>query len=197
MASIGTWPTSILARSCRMVLDTNQIVNESPQGGSEQVVDRLNDRWACSLTLPARNHEDAAELEAFLASFRGQVNWVSLWHFGRPEPRGTLRGTPFISGAHAIGSSTLHINCDTGDTLLAGDLIGAGGMLLMVAEDCAEAGGFIDVPLVNRTRLALASLAAVTWDKPTAPFRLLSHSGVNYFGGRTDEVTMELRERVA
>jgi hypothetical protein len=197
MASLGTWPTSIRPRSCRMVLETNQIVNESPQGGSEQVVDRLNDRWTCSLTLPIRTHADAAALEAFLASFRGQVNWISLWHMVRPVPRGTLRGTPTVSGAHAAGSAELRIACDTGVLLRAGDLIGAGGMLLMVAEDALQSGGFMDIPLVNRTRVALADGAAVTWDKPTTTFRLLAHSGVNYVPGVSDEVTLELRERVA
>ena len=38
----------------------------------------------------------------------------------------------------------------------------------------------MDVTLVNRLRAALSSGAAVTWDKPTIPFRKLSDSGVLY-----------------
>lgn len=180
-----------------MVMVANQLVNESPYGGDEQVVDKLNDRWSCSLTLPVRKHADAAAIEAFLASFRGQVNWISLWHFVRPAPRGTMRGTPTLSGAVAQGASSLPITTTAGATVLTGDMLGVGGLLFMASADATADGlGAITVPLVNRVRTALSSGAAVTWDKPTAPFRLLSHSGVNYIPGIADEVTLELREKV-
>src|SRR5205085_9264189 len=51
MASIGTWPTSLKPTSARLTLQTNQRLNASPFGGSEQAIDMLNDRWMLSLTL--------------------------------------------------------------------------------------------------------------------------------------------------
>lgn len=197
MGSLGTWPGIIRPRSCRMVLSTNQIVNESANGSDEQVIDRLNDRWLCSLTLPMRKHANAAAVEAFLASFRGQVNWVDLWHFVRPMPRGTMRGAPTLAAAAAQGAASLSIQTAAGATLLAGDMVGCGGLLFMAAADAtADGAGVLVLSLVNRARTALALGAAVTWNKPTAPFRLASHSGVNYIPGRADEVSLELREKV-
>lgn len=197
MALLGTWPAAIKPRTCRIMLDTNQISNESPNDGQQQVVDRLNDAWVCSLTLPVRKHAQAAAVEAFLASFRGQVNWVSLWHFVRPAPRGTMRGSPTLSAPVLQGASSLPIQTTAGATLLAGDLVGVGSLLFMAAADAtADGAGAMTLSIVNRVRSALSSGAAVVWDKPTAPFRLLSHSGVTYMPGSAEEVTLELREKV-
>jgi hypothetical protein len=198
MASLGTWPSTIRPRTCRFELVTNQIVNESPFNSDQQVVDKLNDVWVCHLTLPVRRHAQAAEVEAFLANFRGQVNWISLWHFVRPAPRGTLRGTLLTSGTQAQGASSLVLSGGTAaGTVLKGDLFGAGGQILMASADAtANGSGAITIPLVNRLRAAIATGQSVTWDKPSAPFRLLSHSGVNYIPGSSDEVTMALREKV-
>jgi hypothetical protein len=56
-------------------------------------------------------------------------------------------------------------------TLKAGDLIGCGGHLFQVAEDCTASDiGEMTVPLVNRVRSTITAGAAVTWDKPTAYF---------------------------
>jgi hypothetical protein len=376
MASLGTWPAAIRPATCRLTPFVNQRVNASPFGGSEQVVDMLNDRWLCSLSLPVRKHAPAASVEAFLNSFRGQVNTVNLWHFTRPVPRGTLRGAPTLASLAAQGASSLALTGFTGQnnqllrpsefdhaywtksngtisanfiaapdgtmtsdsfiesatttihsvtrssltveagkqytfsiyvnggagrakgfichgpngfggtfpgctydtgagtsvsgaggivglidtgvpgwyrayvtatasssvstatvqlqlrdnaglqtylgdgvsavrlwgaqfnegglidyvgntTLLAGDLIGAGGQLLMVQDDVNDGGtGAMTVNLVNRLRAQIASAQPVTWDKPTAPFRLLSHSGVEYIPGRANEVSMQLGEAI-
>lgn len=198
MASLGTWPAAMKVRTCRFDFMTNQIVNESPSNFDQQVVDRLNDCWECHLTLPVRKHAQAAEIEAFLASFRGRVNWVSLWHFVRPAPRGTLRGTLLTSGTQAQGAAQLVLSGGTASgTVFKGDLLGAGGQILMASADAtADGAGAITIPLVNRLRAAIANGQSVTWDKPTAPFRLMSHSGVTYIPGSAEEVTMVLREKV-
>lgn len=198
MASLGTWPSTIKVRSCRFDLQTSQVVNESPFGSSQQVVDRLNDVWVCYVTLPVRRHAQAAEVEAFLASFRGQVNWISLWHFVRPAPRGTLRGTLLTSGTQAQGAAQLVLSGGTaGGTYLKGDLFGAGGQILMASADgAADGSGNVTIPLANRLRASIATGQPATWDKPLAPFRLTANSGVTYVPGSADEVTMVLREKV-
>lgn len=198
MPSLGTWPSTIKVRTCRFDLMSNQRENSSPFGGDQQVVDMLNDLWTVSLTLPVRRHAEGAEVETFLNSFRGQVNWINLWHFVRPQPRGTLRGALLTSGTQAQGAAQLVLSGGTaGGTVRAGDLFGAGGQILMASADAtADGAGAITIPLVNRLRAAIATGQSVTWDKPTAPFRLVSHSGVSYVPGSAEEVTMVLREKV-
>lgn len=198
MASLGTWPTSVGVKSARFEFRTIQRANADPYGGSEQVVDMLNDRWMCHLTLPVELFAQAAAVEAFLHSFRGQVNTVNLWHFARSAPRGTMRGTPTIASPVAQGASSLPIQAVAGETLLAGDMVGAGGMLFMAAADAtANGAGLLTLSIVNRVRVALAAGAAVTWDKPTAPFRMLSHTGVLYERGITEEVQCTLGEVIS
>ncbi len=192
------WPTGLLPRDFLLTLHINQRVYSSSMGGSEQAVDYLNDRWMASLSLPREVHATSAAVEAFLFSLRGMVNTTALWHFARTAPRGTLRNTPTIHTDAAAGAASIIVQAAAGETLKAGDMLGAGGLLLMVAEDCtANGSGVITVPLVNRLRTALAAAAAVTWDKPTAPFRLVGTSGVRYQPGVTDAVTLEFVEAIS
>jgi hypothetical protein len=122
-----------------------------------------------------------------------------LYHFTRPAPRGTVRGTLTLNALAAQGASSIVVTgCSpaTG-TLLAGDMLGVGGLLLMVGADCTAVAGVITVPIVNRLRVAQSSGAAVTWDKPTAPFRLLSTNGVQYTPGVAQAVSFDFGESIS
>lgn len=174
----------------------NQRSNAAPLGGSEQVVDLLNDRWVATVTSSPRTSDEAAAYEAFIGSMRGLSNTVDLYHLVRPIPRGTLRGAP-VADAAAQGAGQIVVWEAPGFTLLAGDMIGVGGLLLMVATDCvANGAGRADVPLVNRLRKPLANGAAVTWDRPKAPFRLASRSSVRYVPGWAEGVSFDLVEAI-
>ena len=65
------------------------------------------------------------------------------------------------------------------ETLSTGSLaidlmLGVGGLLFMVQSDVAlDGSGAGAVPITNRLRVAQSSGAAVTWDRPTALFRLM------------------------
>lgn len=191
-------PAQFKPRSCLFTPSVNQRVSAAPFGGSEQAVDLLNDRWLCSVELAPSYHGDAAYLEAFIGAMRGQVNTCQLWHFTRPAPRGTVRGTLTLTAAAAQGvdSVTLTGCVPTTGTLLAGDMLGVGGLLLMVASDCTAVAGVITVPLVNRLRTAQSSGAAVTWSSPTATFRLLATSGVQYVPGMAQPVSFDFGEKI-
>lgn len=191
-------PSLFMPRACAFTQSVNQRVSAAPFGGSEQAIDLLNDRWLVSLELPPHFNSTMAAMEAFIGALRGQVNTVDLWHFMRPEPRGTVRGTLTLNAAVAQGASSIVVTgCSpsTG-TLLAGDVLGVGGLLLMVAADCTAVAGVITVPLTNRVRTAQAGGAAVTWDKPKAPFRMLSTSGVQYMPRVSQPVTFEFGEKI-
>lgn len=193
-----TLPAAFMPRSCQLNMAVNQRVNAAPFGGSEQAIDLLNDRWLLSCELPASRHAGSAWREAFIASLRGQTNTCNLWHFTRPAPRGTVRGTLTLLGSAAQGAASLVLTgCSpsTG-TLLAGDMLGVGGLLLMVAADATASGGVITVTLANRLRTAQSAGAAVTWDKPTAAFRLLSTSGVQYTPGVAAPVSFDFGEAI-
>jgi hypothetical protein len=85
-----------------------------------------------------------------------------------------------------------------GTTLLAGDLLGVGGLLLMVAADAtANGSGVITVTLANRLRTAQSISAAVTWNQPTAPMRLLQNSGVQYQPGFAGGISLDFAEAIA
>ena len=194
---------AILAQlsSGQLTLSTNQRVSAAPFGGSEQAVDLLNDRWLCSLNLPPNSQANAAQLEAFLAALRGQTNTVALSHPLRKAPRGTMRGTLTLSAAAAQGAASISITGGAGQagtTLLAGDLVGVGGLLLMVAADAtANGSGVITVSLANRLRTAQSSAAAVTWSAPTVPMRLLQSSGVQYQPGYAGAISLDFAEAIA
>ncbi|MGJ7533954.1 MULTISPECIES: hypothetical protein [unclassified Variovorax] len=178
-----------------MRLETIQRAFASPFGGSEQVVDLLNDRWTISLTLPRGTQENAARNEAFLNALRGQTNTVALYHWVRKQPLGTMRGSP-VAGAASIGADSILIGTPAGSTLLAGDMIGVGGMLLMVREDCVADGVGLVVPLVNRLRVALVGGESVIWDRPTAPFRKVAKPAFQYFFGYAEGVSLDFVEAI-
>lgn len=191
-------PTTFNVEACRFTQQTNQRVSAAPFGGSEQAVDMLNDRWLCSLQMGRSGADDGAALEAFIAAMRGQTNVAYLYHFVRPAPRGTVRGTLTLSASAAQGAASISVTgCSPANgTLLQGDMLGVGGLLLMVATDCTASGSVITVPLVNRLRAAQSSGAAVTWNAPSAPFRLLASSGVNYVGCLVDATTLDFGEKI-
>ena len=194
--SIIIFPTAY-PRDMVMTLQTNQRAHASPFGGSEQVVDMLNDRWVAACTFPARKLKNAGPLEAFLASMRGQTNTVGIWHFARPIPRGSLRGLPTLASAAAQGAAAVSVQTVAGVSLLAGDLIGVSGLLLMVqADTVANGAGVMTVQIVNRLRIALLAGAAVKWDRPLVQCRLAGSSGVNYVPGQALPVQCDFAEAI-
>lgn len=196
--SLISLPGAFVPRTVSIHMQANQRVGSSQFGGSEQARDLLNDRWVMDVALPESAHADGAWREAFIASFRGQVNWVALHHFLRPAPRGTMRSTPTLVGSHAQGSASLSVTGGTAfGTLLAGDMLGVGGLLLMVAADITlDGSGAGVVSLVNRLRVAQPGGASVTWDRPTANFRLIDFTGVTYAPGVASAPSFTFAEKI-
>lgn len=196
-----TRPTAFDPRAVRPWVQTTQRLRGSPFGGSQQVTDLLNDVWMMDVELPESDTADGQAIESFINALRGQVNVVSLYHFGRPAPLGTMRGTLTISGAVSQGASSITVTGGAGQaskTLLAGDLLGVGGLLLEVAANAtANGSGVITVTLNTRVRTALSNGAAVTWDKPSALFRMIDTTRVQYTRARASGVSMQFMEAVS
>lgn len=197
--SVITLPANFKPSSCALTPFMSQRVSAAPFGGSEQPVDLLNDRWLMSCELPNSLTNSGAWIEAFIGSMRGQVNTVALHHFARPYPVGTVRGTLTLNASVAQGANSIAVTgCSPSNgTLLAGDMLGVGGLLLMVASDCTAVAGVITVPVTNRIRTALSSGASVTWAKPTAMFRLLSNNAVSYTPAVAGAVSFDFGEAIS
>lgn len=191
-------PPAFLPSMCSFKSVVSQRVSASPFGGSEQAIDLLNDRWTCSVTIPMMTYQQGGQIEAFIGAMRGQTNTANLWHFVRPAPAGTARGSMTILYYAAQGSEYIGISgcIPTNGTLLAGDMLNVNGMLLMLRENSTAVGGNITVALAQRLRKPVSVGMVVTWDKAPAAFRLLNTSGVNYNGAVVEDVTFDFGEAI-
>lgn len=142
--------------------------------GGRQSISHLADRLRCTITLPPCNPLDAGRREAFFLELASTGNWVRVGHLQRQEPQGTLRGTPTVASSAAAGARSVSVQGVVGNTLLAGDPLGAGGHLMLTgyAGAVANGSGVLTVPLVLPLRVALSAGAAVTWQMPTTTWQL-------------------------
>ena len=152
-------------------LRSSVIVSTSSLNGSTQTVEISGPRWVCSLHYGSQSLGDRAAVEGFWSAVRGQVNRVSLWHLSRPAPRGTMRGSPVLTSAVAVGDTSIAITTTAYATLLSGDMIGVGAQILQVTADAtATAGGALTVSVSPPARSIVSGASSVVWDKPSAVF---------------------------
>ncbi len=115
--------------------------------------------------------------QALMLQLRGKTNQLALWNMGRPQPKGTMRGTMTL-GTTAQGATALTINAagQAGKTLLAGDYLGVGAgltqqVVMVVADATASGAGVVSVVTEPALRNPFTSGAGVTWYRPCALFR--------------------------
>jgi hypothetical protein len=124
-------------------------------------------RWTATITF-RNDTKDALRglVEALVASLRGGARRLSMPHFGRPVPNGTLRGSPTLSSPTTVGANTLPLaNCNGG--VKAGDILGLGTQLLMAEEDANPSSGNMTVKISPCVRAVYSAGTAVTWNRPT------------------------------
>jgi hypothetical protein len=186
--AILNWPAYRWASpaTVRWAIQVQRAAWSAAYTGQAQRISHLADRIRVSMTMPVARDEAAAQREAFLLRLNRSGDWVRLWHFARPIPLGTLRGSPTASAA-TRGATSLTLQTTAGATLVGGDLLGVAGQIIQVAYPGATANGSgaIVVPLVSPLRVAVSNAAAVTWDKPTGTFQLLgADTGLDYIAPR-------------
>lgn len=147
--------------------------SESATDLSIQTTDMLAARWVQTLTFTAHTNAARAGVEALIAQLRGRANRLSVGHPLRKAPRGTMRGTPTLNGSHSALATTLNIS-GTG-TLLAGDMLGIGGELVMVTADNPSLSA---VPIEPFLRTSKSAGTAVVWDWPRALFVLAGSDAI-------------------
>lgn len=89
-----------------------------PFGGPTEVQDLLGDRWRFRLTLPDGDFSHGGRTEALFNRLRGGADWLRLYHFAKPVPLGTARGSIVLASAVAQGANTLSLaGCKSGENL--------------------------------------------------------------------------------
>lgn len=178
-----SWPLWLQPSSVDFGLRRQTVQHQSQITSQVQAYEIGAELWRMNITLPPRPRADAGSLEAFFNQLVGGTQTVLAWHFGRPVPLGTMRGAPVLGAnaaqfARALRLSGLTPVGSEPITLRAGDMLGVGGQLFQVAADAeADGGGGMTVQIVNRVRAALASGAAVTWNRPTSQFMVMESDG--------------------
>lgn len=181
MANIA-WPDQAIPSEFSLTRYTKVLRNKSMFGHTGQNIDLLNDRWLASVSLATKSKEDAGVIESFVNNFRSGANTVQIYHFSRPEISGRL-STPTLYSNITLGSESINIAAQAGDSLKAGDMLGIAGLLLQVAFDCQAAGGVLTATLTHRVRKSVSSGTAVQIEKPTGKFRLIGKGSSSYGPG--------------
>lgn len=146
-------------------LETATFNSTSATDLSVQTVDMLASRWRCAMTFTPHTNAERAAVEAFFVQLRGQGNRLSMGHPLRRVPRGTLRGAPTLASAASALASTIAISGS--GSLMAGDMLGVGGELVMVTADNPPLSAVPIAPFLRTAKLAGTS---VVWDWPRTLF---------------------------
>lgn len=195
------WPASYLPQTAQIALQRSVRQFRSPHNGSLQAVGYMAERWQLSFVLPPRPIGAGGAIEALLFQLTGGVDRVRCWHFGRPQPAGTLRGSPVVATGAVRGDTTLAITTTAGATVKAGDMLAvalaAGGtqLIQMAADGMANGSGALTLALVTHIRNTVNVGAAITWNRPTAEFVMpASRAAASYRPGVQEGAVFELDE---
>ena len=133
-------PTTIGIESIELRAMNAVAISQSPFTYKQQVVAHQGQIWSASVSIPSVRRDLAADWKAMLVALKGSVGTFLLGDPDYVTPRGTVSGTPTLSGT--AGDSTVSVTM-TG-TLLAGDYIqlgtGSAARLHQVLEDQSGSG---------------------------------------------------------
>jgi hypothetical protein len=116
--AVFDWPESLIPQRCAIGSQSAGEDFKSPYNGTVQQVDYVAERFTLNATLAQRRRANAGEVEAFLFRLRGGGNRVRAWHFSRPVPAGTLRGTPTLKTTVNRGAASVVLENCTGTNLI-------------------------------------------------------------------------------
>lgn len=167
-----TWPSDLQdPQTVSWGIKPNTQVMVSPGNGSIQTLELPGARWQVDFSYAPSTEAQAAIMQAWIMTFRGQANRVALYNAARHVPRGTAGGTPLVNGAGQTGASIVTDGWTPGATFLRGDFFSFNSELKMATADCAADGsGNMTIPFEPPMRSSPADNAAITTTKPTALF---------------------------
>jgi hypothetical protein len=163
-----------------------------------QAVEVGSPLWSTTITSSLKRPE---LWQAVMMKLRGRTNQLELWNFGRPIPKGTMRGAMTASAA-SMGATAMTISAagQASKTLLTGDYLGVGSgvtqqVVMLIADATSNGSGVITVIFEPALRNAVSGGAVVTWDRPKALFRRADPKvGWDYEPGVVKEMSMILLE---
>ncbi len=161
-------PTTIGIESIELRAVNAVAVSQSPFTYKQQVISHQGQIWSASVSIPSVRRDLAADWKAMLVALKGSVGTFLLGDPDYATPRGTVSGTPTLSGT--AGDSTVSVTM-TG-TLLAGDYIqlgtGSAARLHQVLVDQSGSGNLEIWPDLRSTY----SGETVIYSSPKGVFRL-------------------------
>lgn len=176
MATINYPTTDIFTKpqAFEFGLRFNTMVHTSPLTGYIQTVGLTGARWTAQITYTGQTPANAATIEAFIVSLKGQQNRLTLHNLARPTVNGTGNGTPLVNGASQVGEGIITDGWASSQTVLkAGDMIGIGTELKMVTADVTTNGsGQATISFEPAIRTSPADNSAIDITAPTALFML-------------------------
>lgn len=183
MATIISMSTSLVAAEFSMGIQRNDMEERSDVTGVRAGRVLGPPQWTYHIVAPRlMSLAQAALWKTMLLGLDGLNNYLAAFNLVETAPRGTMRGTMTLSGAHSAGATSATITAGAGQastTLLAGDWlqIGTGltGQLVMVTGDAtANGSGVITVNFKHPLRNAQSGGASVNWDRALGHYRLLT-----------------------
>jgi hypothetical protein len=161
-------PTTIGIESIELRAVNAVAVSQSPFTYKQQVISHQGQIWSASVSIPSVRRDLAADWKAMLVALKGSVGTFLLGDPDYATPRGTVSGTPTLSGT--AGDSTVSVTM-TG-TLLAGDYIqlgtGSAARLHQVLVDQSGSGNLEIWPDLRSTY----SGETIIYSSPKGVFRL-------------------------
>lgn len=161
-------PTTIGIESIELRAVNAVAVSQSPFTYKQQVISHQGQIWSASVSIPSVRRDLAADWKAMLVALKGSVGTFLLGDPDYATPRGTVSGTPTLSGT--AGDSTVSVTM-TG-TLLAGDYIqlgtGSAARLHQILVDQSGSGNLEIWPDLRSTY----SGETVIYSSPKGVFRL-------------------------
>ena len=192
MATFG-WPIELTPAQVSWGIQKAGVGFRSPMAGNLESIEFPGAFWRVSITLPEMSIDDGVSAQAFFARLAGGVDRVLVPYWMRPEPYGTMRGSPTLSAQAVRGVNVLAIAAN--GTLRRGDMLGIDGTFFQVAQDATASGGVITVATVNRARRLIAAGSPVLWASPTMTALVPSQSSIdNYEPGKHSPLAIDLEE---
>jgi len=189
------WPDDLPPQTMVWSIQKSGVLFRSPYAGTVDEVTFPGWFWRVSLTLKPRRSKNigAGSAEAWFNGAAGAGIGLLIFHWLRPVPRGTMRGSPTTSASAARGAQSIAIT--TTGTLARGDLFKVGGTVYQSFADAAPSAGVLTVPIVGHVRAAIAAGAPVGWDRPTIRCIMPAFQNASaYRPGVMESVPIDLEE---
>lgn len=192
--SIITVPSGLLIAECSYGQARYDVMELSDATGHAAARLFGPPRWRVTVrSHPALPLAQASQWDAMLLQLRGGINHLAFSDPVRKYPRGTMRGTLTLNGAHSAGAVSVSVTGGGGQastTLLSGDWLqigtglGTSQLVKVVADATANGSGVIALTVEPPLRTAFSSGTAVAWSSPLAYFKQTSEPTYSYAPAR-------------